>query len=46
VLEKIKDKILAGEKYGKKFKLKINEIATVNMPAMINNANEWIDKTN
>ena len=46
VVEEIKDKVLTGEKYEKKFKLKINESATVNIPAMINNANEWIDKTN
>ena len=46
VVEEIKDKVLIGEKYEKKFKLKINESATVNIPAMINNANEWIDKTN
>ena len=46
VVEVIKDKVLIGEKYEKRFKLKINENATVNIPAMINNANEWIDKTN
>lgn len=46
VVEEIKDKVLIGEKYEKKFKLKINESATVNIPAMINNANEWINKTN
>ena len=46
VVEEIKDKVLIGEKYEKKFKLKINESATVNIPAMINNDNEWIDKTN
>lgn len=46
VVEEIKDKVLTGEKYEKKFKLKTNESATVNIPAMINNANEWIDKTN
>ena len=46
VVEEIKDKVLTGEKHGKRFKLKTNESATVNIPAMINNANEWIDKTN
>lgn len=45
VVEEIKDKVLTGEKYEKKFKLKTNESATVNIPAMINNANEWINKT-
>ena len=44
VVEEIKDKVLTGEKYEKKFKLKTNENVTVNIPAMINNANEWIDK--
>ena len=46
VVEEIKDKVLTGEKYEKRFKLKTNESATINIPAMINNANEWIDKTN
>ena len=46
VVEEIKDKVLTGEKYEKSFKLKTNESATVNIPAIINNANEWIDKTN
>ena len=46
VIEEIKDKVLTGEKYKKTFKLKTNEGATVNIPAMINNVNEWIDKTN
>ena len=46
VVEEIKDNVLTGEKYEKRFKLKTNESATVNIPAMINNANEWIDKTN
>lgn len=46
VVEEIKDKVLTGEKHEKRFKLKTNESATVNIPAMINNANEWIDKTN
>ncbi len=43
VVEEIKDKVLTGEKYEKRFKLKTNESATVNIPAMINNANEWIN---
>jgi len=46
VVEEIKDKVLTGEKYEKRFKLKTNESATVNIPAMINNADKWIDKTN
>lgn len=46
VVEEIKDKVLTGEKYEKKFKLKTYESATVNIPAMVNNANEWINKTN
>jgi len=46
VIEEIKDKVLTGEKYEKRFKLKTNESATVNIPAMINNKNEWINKTN
>jgi len=46
VVEEVKDNILTGEKYEKKFKLKTNENATVNPPAMINNVNEWIDKIN
>jgi len=46
VVEEVKDKILTGEKYEKRFKLKTNESATVNLPAMINDENEWIDKIN
>jgi hypothetical protein len=46
VVEEIKDKVLTGKKYEKRFKLKTYESATVNIPAMINNANEWINKTN
>lgn len=46
VIEEIKDKVLTGEKHEKKFKLKTNESVTINIPAMMNNANEWIDKTN
>ena len=46
VVEEIKSNVLTGEKHEKRFRLKTNESATVNIPAMINNANEWIDKTN
>lgn len=46
VVEEIKSNVLTGEKHEKRFRLKNNESATVNIPAMINNANEWIDKTN
>lgn len=46
VVKEIKDKVLTGEKYEKMFKLKTNESAMINIPAMINDANEWIDKTN
>lgn len=44
VIEEIKDKVLTGEKYEKNFKLRTNESSTINIPAMINNANKWIDK--
>ena len=44
VIEEIKDKILTGEKYEKKFKLKINENVTINLPAMVNNMDKWIEK--
>ena len=46
VVEEIKDKVLIGERYEKRFTLKTNESATINIPVMINNANEWVDKTN
>ena len=46
VVEEIKDNVLTGEEYEKRFKLKTNESATVNLPAMINDKNEWIDKIN
>lgn len=46
VVEEIKGNVLTGEKHEKRFKLKTSESATINIPAMINNANEWIDKTN
>ena len=45
VVEEIEDNVLTGERYEKRFKLKTNESAMVNIPALINNANEWIDKT-
>jgi len=45
VVEEIKDKVLTGEKYERIFKFKSNEGAVINIPAMINNANEWINKT-
>ena len=45
VVEEIKDKVLTGKKYEKRFKLKTNESASVNILAIINNVNEWIDKT-
>jgi len=46
VLEEIKDELLTGggEKYKKEFKLKTSENATINIPAMINNVNEWTIK--
>ena len=44
VIEETKDKVLTGEKHEKRFKLKTNEGATINIPAIINNANEWINK--
>ena len=46
VVEEIKSNVLTGEKLEKRFKLKTNESATINIPAMINNAKEWIDKKN
>jgi len=46
VVEEFKDKALTGEKNEKRFKLKINESAKINILAMINNANECIDKIN
>jgi len=44
VIEEVKDKALTGEKYEKKFKLKTSESATINIPAITNNINEWINK--
>jgi len=44
IIEKIKDKVSTGEKIEKKFNLKTNESATINIPAMINNVEQWINK--
>lgn len=44
IVEEFKDNVLTGGKNEKKFKLKTNESATVNILAMINNANGWIIK--
>jgi len=44
VVEEIKNKISTGEKHEKKFKLKINENVTINLPAMVNNMDKWIEK--
>lgn len=44
IIEEIKDNILIGKKYEKKFKLKIGETANINLPAIINNVDKWIDK--
>jgi hypothetical protein len=46
VVEEIKDKVLSGKKYEKMFKLKVNEDIVINIQAMINDLNEWINKTN
>lgn len=45
IIQEVKNKELIGEKYEKMFNLKSNENATINLPAMINNANIWIKKT-
>jgi hypothetical protein len=34
------------EKYEKMFKLKVNEDVVINIPAMINDLNEWINRIN
>lgn len=44
IVQEIKNKELIGEKYEKMFNLKSNENATINLPAMINNADIWIKK--
>lgn len=46
VIEEIKDNILTGEKYEKIFTLKTKETATINILAIINNTDKWIDKKN
>jgi hypothetical protein len=46
IVEEIKDKVVVKEKYEKMFKLKVNEDVVINIPAMINDLNEWINKTN
>lgn len=45
IVQEVKNKELIGEKYEKMFNLKSNENATINLPAMINNADIWIKKT-
>jgi hypothetical protein len=45
IIQEVKNKELIGEKYEKMFNLKSNENATINLPAMINNADIWIKKT-
>jgi len=44
VVEEISDQVLSGEKYERIFKFKNNEGAVINIPAMINSLNEWINK--
>jgi len=45
MVEKISDKVLTGEKHEMRFRLKMNEkIIIINLPAMINNADEWLIK--
>jgi len=46
VVEAINDQVLSGEKYERIFKFKSNESVVINIPAMVNALNEWIDKTN
>jgi len=46
IVEEIKDRVVVKEKYKKMFKLKVNEDVVINIPAMINDLNEWINKTN
>ena len=46
VIEAISDQALSGEKHERIFKFKSNEGAVINIPAMVNALNEWIDKTN
>lgn len=45
IVEKIVDKALTGEKHETGFRFKMNEkIIIINIPAMINNADEWLIK--
>jgi hypothetical protein len=46
IVEEIKDKVVVKEKYEKMFKLKVSENVVINITAMINDLNEWINKTN
>jgi exopolysaccharide biosynthesis protein len=45
VIESIDNQELKGEKYERIFKLKNNESALINIPAMINFLDDWIIKT-
>ena len=45
VIEAISNQVLSGEKHERIFKFKNNEGAVINIPAMINALNEWINKT-
>jgi len=45
VIEAISNQVLSGEKHERIFKFKNNEGAVINIPAMINSLNEWINKT-
>ena len=44
VVEEISNQVLSGEKYERIFKFKNNEGAVINIPAMMNSLNEWINK--
>ena len=44
VLEAIDDKVASGKKFEKVFKFKNNEGAVINIPAVVNDLNEWINK--
>lgn len=46
IVKEIKDDVVIREKYEKMFKLKVNEDVVINIPAMINDLNEWINRTN
>jgi len=45
VIEAINDKVASGKKFEKVFKFKNNEVAVINIPAIINDLNEWINKS-